>query len=289
MTIEDTNAPTRRAEREWLDALPTPTLQKAATPFIAVGSAANIIMQLSWPAVGYGVKDSKVESALFRDPERRRRTTVGLLAVAVFGNAEERAAFRRATNRSHAQVRSPEGAEPAYNAFDPELQRWVAACLYIGFEDAYEAVWGGLDDATRAAMYAESVVLGGMLQMPAEMWPDDRAAFQNYWEDGLERAHIDDSVRAYLTSVMRLEYLPKPPRRAIVRLRELITAGSLPPQLREQMHLPWTEKHARKFRRFSRTVAWVIRRMPERRRAALFTNVLDDVRLRMAEGRPLFE
>ncbi len=130
---------------------------------MALSGAANVIMQLSWSEVGHGVKDSRVVGArLFDDPERRRRTTVGYLAVAVRGNPTERAAFRQATNVSHAQVRSLPGEEPTYSAFDPELQRWVGACIYRGFEEASEAVWGPLG-ADRETFYREGVVFGGML------------------------------------------------------------------------------------------------------------------------------
>ncbi len=46
--------------------------------------------------------------------------------------AEERAFYRRQVNRSHALVRSAADSPVRYNAFDPRLQLWVAACLYRG-------------------------------------------------------------------------------------------------------------------------------------------------------------
>ncbi|WP_231611541.1 oxygenase MpaB family protein, partial [Rhodococcus sp. CX] len=85
--------------------------------------AANIIMQLSWPGVGYGVFESRVESGrLFDHPFKRTRTTLGYLAVAARGTEEERKLFRDAVNRSHRQVRSTAESPVKYNAFDPELQ-----------------------------------------------------------------------------------------------------------------------------------------------------------------------
>src|SRR5690349_24798586 len=45
--------------------------------------AANVVMQLSWPEVGYGVAESKVDSGnLLKHPWKRARTT--------FGRSEER-------------------------------------------------------------------------------------------------------------------------------------------------------------------------------------------------------
>src|SRR4051794_41006642 len=40
---------------------------------------------------------------------------------------------RRAVNKSHAQVYSLPESQVSYNAFDKDLQLWVAACLYKGF------------------------------------------------------------------------------------------------------------------------------------------------------------
>src|SRR5882757_6752057 len=113
-----------------LDSLDTSLLAQGASIFTALSGTANVVMQLSRPEIGYGVKDSVVtEGSLFGNPRRRQRTTVGLLAVAVLGTPAERAAYRNAVNASHARVRSAPAATPAYNAFDPELQRWVGACI----------------------------------------------------------------------------------------------------------------------------------------------------------------
>ena len=50
--------------------------------------AANVIMQLSWPQVGYGVVESKVDSGdLLKHPWKRARTTFQYLAVAILGTA----------------------------------------------------------------------------------------------------------------------------------------------------------------------------------------------------------
>ena len=42
------------------------------------------------------------------------------------------------------------------------------------------------------------MVLGTTLQVPPEMWPPDRAAFDRYWQQQLDKVHIDDTVRDYL-------------------------------------------------------------------------------------------
>jgi uncharacterized protein (DUF2236 family) len=99
---------------------------------------ANVIMQLSWPEVGYGVMESRVESgSAMKHPYKRARTTFTYLSVAMLGNDDDRRSFAKAVNGQHAQVRSLETSPVTYNALNPELQLWVAACLYYGTLDLY--------------------------------------------------------------------------------------------------------------------------------------------------------
>ena len=139
---------------------------------------ANVIMQLARPGVGYGVLESRVESGrVDLHPIKRARTTFTYLAVATKGSDAQKAAFRRAVNGAHAQVYSTDESPVKYNAFDKDLQMWVAACLYKGAVDVYRIFIGEMDDETADRHYAEGMPLGTTLQVPAEMWPADRAAF----------------------------------------------------------------------------------------------------------------
>lgn len=144
---------------------------------------ANVIMQLGHPAVGYGVYESRVENGrLFDHPVKRTRTTLTYLAVATMGTDEERKAYRRAVSKQHAQVRSTESSPVKYNALDPALQLWVAACLYRGVEDIYRVFAGGLDPDVAEEAYQACSRLGTTLQVREEMWPADRAAFEKILE-----------------------------------------------------------------------------------------------------------
>src|ERR1700729_2802165 len=69
--------------------------------------AANVIMQLSMPGVGYGVLESPVDSANgYNHPFKRARTTGTYLAVAAIGSEADRAPIRAAVATAHRQVRS---------------------------------------------------------------------------------------------------------------------------------------------------------------------------------------
>src|SRR4029077_13972743 len=91
---------------------------------------ANVIMQLARPGVGYGVLESRVERGRGeRHPIKRARTTFTYLAVATKGCPEQKAAFRRAVNRAHAQVYSTDESPVVHHSFDADVQCWVPARL----------------------------------------------------------------------------------------------------------------------------------------------------------------
>src|SRR5262245_15005122 len=122
---------------------------------------ANVIMQLARPGVGYGVLESRVESGRAdRHPIKRARTTFTYLAVATKGSLEQKAAFRRAVNRAHAQVFSTDESPVKYHAFDRGLQLWVGACLYKGAVDVYRLFVGEMDDETAERHYREGIPIG---------------------------------------------------------------------------------------------------------------------------------
>ncbi|WP_406691040.1 oxygenase MpaB family protein [Saccharopolyspora sp. ID03-671] len=253
-----------------------------------LAGAANVIMQLSRPGVGHGVVESRVDSGnLFKRPVKRTRTTITYLAVALQGTDEERAAFRRAVNRQHARVRSTERSPVSYNAFDPELQLWVAACLYKGVEDIYRLFGDITDPDALEEVYRESAALGTTLQVREDMWPADRAEFERYWTEQLDNVHIDDTVRDFLHDVAALKFLPAPLSTAFGGFNVFMTTGFLPPRFREEMRLPWTEKDQARFDRIIRVVAAVQNLTPRPLRRLPYDLALWDLRQRMRRGMPL--
>jgi uncharacterized protein (DUF2236 family) len=253
---------------------------------------ANVIMQLARPGVGYGVLESRVESGrIDLHPIKRARTTFTYLAVAVAGSDAQKAAFRRAVNGAHAQVYSTPDSPVQYNAFDPGLQLWVAACLYKGGVDVYRIFIGEMDDAQADRHYREGMALGTTLQVPPEMWPADRAAFDRYWHESLEKVHIDDAVRDYLYPIavarMRGVALPRRLRRLPESIALLITTGFLPQRFRDEMRLPWDPAKQRRFDRLVTALRAVNSLMPRFVRRFPFNLMLWDLDRRIRTGRPL--
>jgi uncharacterized protein (DUF2236 family) len=253
---------------------------------------ANVIMELARPGVGYGVLESRVESGrVDRHPIKRARTTFTYIAVATLGTDEQKAAFRRAVNRAHAQVYSTDESAVEYNAFDPDLQLWVAACIYKGAVDVYRMFIGEMDDETAERHYREGMAIGTTLQVPEDMWPEDLAAFDRYWQESLAKVHIDDTVREYLYPIavarMRGMKLPGPLQRWSEGVALLITTGFLPQRFRDEMRLDWDAKKRRRFDRLMRVLRVVNHLLPRFVRQFPFNVLLKDLDWRIRTGRPL--
>jgi uncharacterized protein (DUF2236 family) len=253
---------------------------------------ANVIMQLARPGVGYGVMESRVESGrVDRHPIKRARTTFTYLAVATQGSDEQKAAFRRAVNRAHAQVYSTDESPVKYHAFDKGLQLWVGACLYKGAVDIHRLFIGEMDDETAERHYREGAPLGTTLQVPEDIWPKDRVAFDRYWRESLEQVHIDDAVREYLWPIaagrIRGVKLPSRVQRTLDNFNLLITTGFLPQRFRDEMKLEWDEQKQRRFDRLIGVLRTINHLLPRFIRQFPFNVLLKDVDWRIRTGRPL--
>lgn len=281
------------AGRGLLQRLIRPAFFDDGIPGIALlAGPANVIMQLGHPAVGYGVMESRVDSGrIDRHPIKRARTTFTYLAVATRGTPEQQKAYRKAVTEAHKQVTSTADSPVEYNALDPDLQLWVAACLYKGGVDVRRTFIGEMDDQTADQHYRDSMALGTMLQMRAEMWPADRAAFDRYWDDQLDKIHIDDAVREFLypIAVARLRglRLPFPLQNINEGLALLITTGFLPQRFRDEMKLDWSRSKQREFDALMTAIRLGSSVAPSFVRNFPFNLLLHDVDWRMRTGRPL--
>ena len=247
--------------------------------------AANVIMQLALPGVGYGVLESPVDSGnVYKHPFKRARTTGTYLAVATIGTESDRALIRDAVDVAHRQVRSRSSSPVSYNAFDPKLQLWVAACLYRYFVDQHEFLYGPLDDTTADLVYRDAKRLGTTLQVAERMWPADRIAFDEYWKRSLEGLRIDPPVREHLRGVASVAFLPWPLRALAGPFNLFATTGFLAPEFRSMMQLDWSERQQRRFERLLSALRLADRLIPHRVWIFGYQLYLWDIRFRARRG-----
>ena len=251
-------------------------------------AGANVVMQLSHLSVGHGVAESVVKSgALFRHPIKRTRTTLGYVTIALLGSDAERAALRREVNRQHRLVQSPTQNSVPYNAFDPELQLWVAACMYRGLLDSLTMLHASTPPSTLDDLYRLSSRFATTLQVPPARWPVDRAAFEQYWNGEVERIEMDDVTRTYLYGVASLSFLRPPWRWALGPLHRVITTGFLPEPFRRELRLPWSASRELVFRVFVGALALFNRLLPRVLREFPLNLCLWDAKRRLGRDLPL--
>jgi uncharacterized protein (DUF2236 family) len=240
-------------------------------------AGANVIMQLAQLPIGRAVALSTVDSGrVDKHPVKRLRTTSAYLVIAMLGSEAERLAMRAEVNRSHRQVQS---SAP----FDPQLQLWVAACLYKGVEDVWRLLDGG---PTPDVLYRHGARFGTTLQVPQELWPPDRVAFEEYWQAGVATIAMDDVSRPYLQGIAQATFLGAPGR-LLRPLNSLLTVGFLPEPFRAELALPWDARRQRAFDRVTRVAAAVTRRSPRPLREFPFNLYLADTRRRIRQGRAI--
>lgn len=276
---------TRRTARWDTEAV---TAAEAMDFWAFAAGAANVIMQLSLPAVGYGVVESKVDSGnLLKHPWKRARTTFQYLAVAVLGKPEDRAAFREAVDGAHRYVKSTPVSPVRYNAFDRDLQMWVAACLFVGLEDTYQLLRGEMTPEQAEQFYRSAWTLGTTLQVSEDQWPPTRAAFDAYWDEACRHVSIDDRVRAYLLDMLNLRMINPLLGLPFRPLLKFLTAGFLAPVFRDAMGLRWSDFRQRQFENLFLLVAFANRFLPVFIRQGGSYVLLADVRRRVRQQRAL--
>lgn len=266
---------------------PGPDDALAGAIAVAIGGA-NVVMQLTHLPVGHGVAESRVETGRVDEhPLKRARTTFTYLAVAAGGTDEERLALRGEIDRVHRHVRSMRGDAVQYDAFDPEEQLWVAACLYRGVALGYELLHGSPDERTADSLYHQSARFATTLQVPPSLWPPDRTAFEAYWARGVDAIDIDDVTRDYLLRFARLGFLPLPLRLTLGPVQQFLTTGFLPEPFRRELGLPWSERRQLAFELATTAGVIVVRHLPSPARRFPFNYLLADFRRRRASGRPV--
>lgn len=227
---------------------------------LLAGAGRALLLQIANPAVGHGVAE---HSNFAERPLERLSATMTYVYAVVYGTEDQLAAVRRTVNRAHAPVRrQPKGSSKGYNAFDAHAQLWVVATLYDTAVTVYERIYGELGDEAADLIYRDYARIGTALQLPAELWPADRAAFAAYWDGRLQTLEADDVSLRVARDLLHPTGGPLWLRLSMP-LARFITAGLLPDRLRDGFELPWSARHRRHFDRTMWWFAVVYPRLPQ--------------------------
>ncbi len=198
---------------------------------VTLAGTCAILMQFAHPKVAAGVRD---HSRYQVDAAGRLRRTLDLTLAIVFGPRPAALQAVRAINSRHRTVRGP-----GYSATDPELLLWVQATLVYSAIRGYRALVGPLTNAEADQYYQDTKEIGVLLGIPREMYPGRVEAFDAYLQ-----GMIDSGEVAVGADVQRMaDHVLRPDFRGVPRLAfaplTVITAGLLPPELREGYGLKW--------------------------------------------------
>jgi uncharacterized protein (DUF2236 family) len=218
-----------------------------------LGGGRALLMQLAHPKVAAGVDE---HSDFRAHPLKRLRRTILMTMAIVFGDRETALAAARGVNQVHARVKGRD-----YRALDPDLLLWVHATLMDTSLVTYETFVKPLLPREREDFYQEFKLLGELLGIPSERFPATLRDFDSYLNDMLESGLcIDERALGLAKLVLRppTRLLPGP---AMIPM-EVITAGLLPPVLRERYALAWGAGHQRAYRFAVRTLPRLVALTP---------------------------
>ena len=205
-----------------------------------LGGGRALLMQLAHPKVAAGVD----EHSDFRShPIRRLRRTILMTMAIVFGDRETALRAARTVNQAHGRVQGDH-----YRALDPDLLLWVHATLADTALVTYEAFVHPLLPREREDFYQEFKLLGELLGIPRDRFPDAMSDFNDYMEAMMTTGpvRVDQRAKDLARLVLRpsLRLLPGP---AMIPF-EVVTAGLLPATLRAQYGLAWGPRQQHAYR-----------------------------------------
>ena len=207
---------------------------------LLLGGGRALLMQLAHPKVAAGVDE---HSDFRAHPIRRLRRTIRMTMAIVFGDRDTALAAARGVNQTHARVQGPD-----YRALDPDLLLWVYATLADTALVTYEAFVQRLRPREREEFHQEFKLLGELLGIPRDRFPNTVRDFDVYLEHMVSNGpvRVDARARELAAQVMRppVRVLPSP----VMIPLNVITTGLLTPALREQYGLRWGPREQRAYR-----------------------------------------
>jgi uncharacterized protein (DUF2236 family) len=211
---------------------------------VFLGGGRALLLQVAHPLVAAGVAR---HSDFRKNPLGRLWRTVDLVLTIVFAGAARAMRAVHDIERVHARVHGVLQADVGpfrrgtrYSAGDPELVFWVHATLVDTALLTYERFFAPLAAEARDAYYADSRVVARLLGVPDAVIPRTLGEFRAWFAGTvagptLTIGHAAEEIAA---SVIRP---PMPlPLRPLVGLTRFVTAGLLPPPLRERYGLAWS-------------------------------------------------
>jgi uncharacterized protein (DUF2236 family) len=224
---------------------------------LLLGGGRALLLQIAHPLVAAGVAD---HSDFRRDPYGRLLNTLGLTLTVVFGDEDQRRAAAARVAETHRLVRGEHAGVP-YRALDPDLLLWVHATLVDTALVTYDRFVGPIGPAARARYHEEMKRQALAFGVPEELLPDSFEVFRRYVDGLVATLEVTDEARALAHAV--LSPPAPPPLSPLVGAAGLVTAGLLPPRIRDAFGIAWGRRRERSFQLFAGAVRGVVPLLPD--------------------------
>ena len=211
-----------------------------------------IALQFAHPQVAAGVDQHSAFGAPRENRARLHRTVQAMLNL-TFGDREHAERTWARIDGIHGYVNghleesagAHQVGEP-YSARMPELLLWVYATILDSSLIVFERYVGPLTTAECDQYCTEARMAGPLLGLPAEMIPATRAELERYMQDmyATRQVAVGETGRRLLRRLLTARPLPLVPAPVLTSVH-LPTVGLLPPAIRADYGLRWSERHER--------------------------------------------
>jgi uncharacterized protein (DUF2236 family) len=234
-------------------------IDREAATFLGAGRA--LLLQLAHPWVAAAIDQ---HSRTFANPIGRFHRTFGIVFNMVFGSLENSLTVARQLHSRHASISGtlpsaagPFAADSAYFANSLPALRWVWATLTDTALVAYRLVLPPPSHNLRDRYYADSRLFAALFGIPQEYLPPDWQSFSAYVEEMVQSDTLTVTAPARSIAHRLLAgtdlWFPVP------RSYKALTAGLLPPALREGFGLYYGVAERR---RAQQLIRWAQRAYP---------------------------
>ncbi|MEO7296283.1 MAG: oxygenase MpaB family protein [Candidatus Limnocylindria bacterium] len=219
---------------------------------VLAGGSCALLMQAAHPGVAAGVVN---HSTYATDPFGRLMRTLDASFAVVFGSRSTAEAAIRRVNAIHRSVRGRTADAGSYDARDPEALLWVHATLVDTALRVFGRFVAPLSPLDEQAYHEESGRVAEMLGVPGHLLPATIVELRAWMADRMADGTVQvtpDARRIARTVLYPLRWVPKSAWDAA----HLISLSTLPPALRLQYGIGWSDSRERGVER----VAGVMRR-----------------------------
>jgi uncharacterized protein (DUF2236 family) len=192
------------------------------SPVLLVGGLRALIIQSLNPLAMAGVAQ---HSDYLQRPLARLRRTAEYVATVVYGDTPSAHRAAEMVSRIHTRVRGIDPiTETPYSADDTQTKLWVHCVEVHSFLAAYRAYGGRLTPDEQDVYLAEQVAAARLMDLPAELVPDSRAAYRDFFSYMKPRLCVSeysrDAIELVVDPPLTRELLPHQ-----VSLRMMATAA----------------------------------------------------------------